>query len=81
MSRIFAALLLLAAGSQGATGPTRVKVVVVAMFETGEDTGDRDTPNRDPAGQARQPEKAPIARLGTHATSMGVGTETGLRSV
>ncbi len=39
--RILVMLLLLAAGSQAAPGPTRVKVVVVTMFEAGEDTGDR----------------------------------------
>ena len=39
--RIIAALLLVVSASQAADGPTRVKVVVVTMFEAGEDTGDR----------------------------------------
>jgi len=39
--RIFTALLLLAGGVHAQTAPTKVKVVIVALFEPGEDTGDR----------------------------------------
>jgi len=39
--RLFAVLLLLAAGLSAQTAPTKIKVVIVALFEPGEDTGDR----------------------------------------